>query len=525
MKSYNNTVFRGKKIETVLPESLLDDALCLIADLIGDPDANEIAKYALRPNMLPLDMKFEATLLRLICEMSAQDILPTEWALAERLKYDYKEAHERLVSFMDRFRCNPPMPRMHAFNLNDWIERRNMLEASVRIQQVFAGNVGLSRDAYEEAMQIMLDVAPRLASSEAKNAVETLKEFMQRNVERHVAFLAGIPPGPATPWAALNEHTGYHIEGDMWNWIAKSKHGKSTVAFQLAYHILHTHCKDDVPYDIGYFHLETTRMDIQSRYIASQIDLPLRDMDTILVSGHEKTRSAFERVQKRIVEASKTAELEYIFCPGIGFAELVTTMADRKARAAAKGRKYVAIIDYYQEIDGGSMGRTEVEQYNKMATELKNAFQSLEIYGHVFAQYNIDANYAGKMTSWNGSKLQMRSQVVIRIEREYSTNENPQVDIAAYYNDGTLAKDVIGNQIYFQRAGNISSKTKFNVIMANGDGGGNPGSAEMMFVNSLFQIHSAHLMKSKGQEFYVIPRNPNREPEKLPTQKRLQATS
>jgi hypothetical protein len=519
MKSYNNTVFRGKKIETVLPESLLNDALCLIADLIGDPDADDIARYALRPNMLPPNMKFEATLLRVICDMSSQNLVPTEGALVERLKHDYKDARERLVSFMDKFRCNPPAPRFHAFNLNDWTERRNMLEAAVRIQQVFAGNVGLSRDAYEEAMQIMLDVAPRLASVETQNARQTWKEFTDYDNQLHEAWKTGDALGLTTPWAALNKRTGFHLEGDMWNWIAKSKHGKSTVAFQLAYHIFLNHCKDVVPCDVGYFHLETTRMDIQRRYIASQIDLPLEHRGTLAIASNEKTHTAFKRVEERIFDASRTAELEYIFCPGIGFAELVTTMADRKARSEARGRKYVAIIDYYQEIDGTvfGTGSNETAMYNRMATELKNAFQSLGIYGHVFAQYNIDSDYGSKMTSWNGSKLQMRSQVVIRIEREYDS----QSDILTRYPDGAMAKDIMGNPIYFQRKGNVSALAKFNVIMANGDGGGNPGKVDLMFVNSLYQIHEVETQKKDGEIYYVIPRNPNREPEKLPQQKRL----
>jgi hypothetical protein len=525
MKSYNNTKFQGKKIETKLPENMVDDALYLVADLIGDPNAHQIAKFALRPNMLPDDMRFEATILRLICEMSSQNILPTEWTLAERLKYDYKDARERLVSFMNRYRSNPPMPRVHAFNLGDWIERRNMLEAAVRIQQVFAANIGLSRDAYAEAMEIMLQVAPRLASAESQNAVDTLREFKEDHTRRHQNFLDGIKPGPATPWEALNKHTGYHIEGDMWSWMAKSKHGKSTIAFQLAYYILFNHCDDPMPYDIGYFHLETTRMDIERRWVASQIDLPLTEMDTIPVLTHAGTRNAFERIEKKVVEVSQKAELEYIFCPGIGFAELVTTMADRKARSAARGRKYVAIIDYYQEIDGSAFSIQETEKYNRMATELKNAFQSLCIYGHVFSQYNIDSDYSTKMTSFNGSKLQMRSQVVIRVEREYDTKNNHTQDTPAYYADGQLAKDTLGNTIYFQRAGNVSSKATFNVLMANGDGGGNPGSVDMMFVNALYQIHPVHELKAKGgMSFYAIPRNPNREPEKLPQQKRLPVT-
>jgi hypothetical protein len=130
------------------------------------------------------------------------------------------------------------------------------------------------------------------------------------------------------------------------------------------------------------------------------------------------------------------------------------------------------------------------------------------------------------MTSFNGSKLQMRSQVVIRVEREYDTKNNHTQDTPAYYADAQLAKDTLGNTIYFQRAGNVSSKATFNVLMANGDGGGNPGSVDMMFVNALYQIHPVHELKAKGgMSFYAIPRNPNREPEKLPQQKRLQATS
>jgi hypothetical protein len=270
----------------------------------------------------------------------------------------------------------------------------------------------------------------------------------------------------------------------MCTWLAKSKHGKSSIVLLLAEHIAHT-CADGEGYDVAVFHLETTAESLADRWIARKCKVKpgaLRQPEIFDIT-REPYKSKYDRAQSEWEHNQKhRGRVSYIHCPGIGPSEFATQVAAMKAQAESRGRELVVILDYYQEMDTSELSQYETTGLNTLATRLKNIAEAKETncYLIVFAQYGIDQEYSSKKAGFGGQKIVQRSQVVIRVERDDATTDYPILNTKS----NEQIRDACNVPMFYHEAGQPDARAWLNVILANDD---EAGVVPVIFINGYFE--------------------------------------
>jgi hypothetical protein len=207
------------------------------------------------------------------------------------------------------------------------------------------------------------------------------------------------------------------------------------------------------------------------------------DAKSLLIDiDQEPWKSKWEAIDNEFKANEKAGKLIwYHHSPGITPSEMKALISADKAKAEALDKELVVILDYYQEVDWSEFGDDSGRALNTGATWLKNLAEALEIYLINFAQFDNNADYNAKKSGFGGQVVIMRSQNVIRIEREDATENARMIDAKT----GQQVRDGLGQLKFLHETGNPSSQATFNILLSNDD---NTGPVPMLFVNGYFDI-------------------------------------
>lgn len=490
------TTYRQRNVYAPLDGERMNTARACIANLIIDHEDQragvtsrvaDMGSYQIKPEFLPLStMSFERQTLRAIYALDEDGVAPTPEILLERLRMDFPDAAAKLDQLLG-YRTEPPQVTRLAFAVGDWIQAQRGVLAIQEAAKIFAGPEGNYRDKFDEVMKLVATLAPIGTSISTKTAAEMGKAGLQKQIEREDIILEGKLPGPNWPWKGLNEKIPALKKGEMTTWLAKSKHGKSTVVLLLAEHM--AYALDG--FCVSVIHVETSHDSIQDRLMARKLDVKpasLRipgDASTkkLLISVREEPwKSKYEGVVNQSIANEKAGKfIWYHHSPGITPSEMKALISADKAKAEALGKELVVILDYYQEVDWSEFGDDSGRALNNGATWLKNTAEALGVYFINFAQFDNNSDYNAKKSGFGGQVVIMRSQNVIRIEREDATDTLRMVDPKT----GQQVRDGLGQLKFFHEVGNPSSEATFNVLLSNDD---NTGPVPIRFVNGYFDI-------------------------------------
>ncbi len=505
-----STAANGKRIKSIavdLDGFRRETAQTIIANLIlrdwkegdGHTRVPEMGRYKLLPEMLPLaTMKFERDTLRALYLLAEENIPATAEKVLKRLKLDYEDAAERLDNLLRMRTVDNDVSGISAA-LGDWITRQRRILALKTMLEIMESEEGTSDEGYYQATQLWTSVAPIRASISGVDDWERHQEWEKRQIEREKAADAGLPPGPNWPWKGLNDAIPSITRGHLVTWLAKTSHGKTIIAEQLAEHFAYN-CGEK-GYDVLFCHLETDRMDLEDRWIGRKLKVPISEIQ-IAKKFRFREGSVQAKYEKVIAERERNyktkGRIRYEHCPRISPSEFELLVSKNRGLADARGRELVVIVDYYTEMDWSELSDSEFTGYNALANFLKEVAEVYGVYMIAFAQFDMDGEYSEKKKGYGGQKINHRSQVVIRVEREtaekdfpfiYKLVKDPQtgkmtMDIGA--TDGEHMKDTMERPMYFHRKGKPSAEAQFNVLKVSQ---GETGPIPVLFLNGYFEIY------------------------------------
>ncbi len=448
---------------------------------------SEMGKHKLKSDMLSKELYFEQAIIRAIHQAHEERTPATFGGILSYLRVnDTSKDVEAKLRNIYGYRTEDPDVQSLAAALGDWMDVQKeiaSLHAAIAIAQ---GQYMTSKEAYLLFAKTIADNAPASKEKSERTFPGALKAWKQQRLETANNIRAGIPIGPNFPWAVLRDKIPALKMGWLTTIIAKTGHGKSTIALILAIHWAHVQ-----GYDVLFLHLETDVVDMMDRYIAAELLIPADAWDTgATINGttdrafvdQEPFKSQIEETETKIEELNETmGYIDYIHCPGIVPEDLRAEVVRHKVISEMRGRELIVIVDYYSEADTTGLGFNVAERNNWMADFLKEVAESEEskCYMIALAQFDPDAAYDEKSKSWNGGKLYMRSQAYIRIEREIATSE------VWWRKGGQVMKDFLQQPIKLQDIGDWSAKTTLNVIKCNQ---GKTGEVLTLFVNGYFKI-------------------------------------
>lgn len=468
-----------RNYESKITAEQRDGIVTLIADMIGDNPKIDKAQgnFRLEPGMLPEGMEFEMYVLKAIYAFCDDDLPPTREAVLSYLalhdKFDNLETRldALLMNKTRRLSADGAAAavRLDARILSAWVEQEKMRFAVRQAVEALSYNHLSSEEVFDDIMKLMTWAAPRQQGAERVHTSEVFDEFEAAYREEKKRLAEGGRIGPDTPWPSLNELIGSFRKGDLVTWLGATKRGKSTVAMQLAYHVAM-----ECGVQVEIFHLETERVDLFRRYLAGRLMIKPKDMvKRVDIFNDTPYKEQVQAIRNQL----KDAPVEYRWCPGASFSEIIAYMADGKARAEAKGLEYMAIIDYFQQIDFRDFQYEQNGAQNAAASKLKSEVQQMRIYCIAFAQSDMKNPESGK--PYGGQEIAHRSQLLIEIQRdEEADSDLPVIDGRVKQLDG------IGNPLYMHRKGDVDSKTEFKIVRGNNAPTGQ--SAQVVAYNGYF---------------------------------------
>lgn len=489
--SRNNFPTKRRNIPAVhMDERHLKTARHLIANMVVAPEeldngivshVKEQGIYELKPDYLPMTgFEIERKVLALLYRLAEANIPATYQNILQRLELDDPDAKPKFDALME-YRHEFPEVFSQAFNIGDWLEYQR-LAAALREALIIAerGSEDV-RVAYADMLQMITSAAPMGGRQPRITGTDLMRIGLEHQKQLEARLDAGGPAGPNFPWKGMNEKVPALTRGDMMLWIAKSGHGKTSLSTIMAEHWAYKQ-----GYDVAYFHLETSPFSIYRRLLARRMLVkPNRLRDGTVRTDRKPWTTRIAEVDQEIREAEQAmGRIYYLHSPGITPSQLEAQIAEHKALADARGRELIVIVDYYTEIDHTEFGsRSDAEGHNAIADFLKRIAESdaTHCYMVALAQANIDQDLKAKRTPFNGSKIFMRSQVVVYVEREMSAEySEPWLD-----EHGNIRRDSLGEEIYFHRQGQPDSKAIFNIVKANDD---STGEVYVRFVNGYFIV-------------------------------------
>lgn len=513
--NYERNGKRQRPITVNLDTKGRESALSLIANMILSPEQvargmvtriTEQGRYQIRPGMLPLrDMGFERQVLQAMYDMRDEKIPATKENLLKRFAVSDTEAESKLNALLD-WRTEDEDVASLAWGLGDWIYSQSQILAAQEVLRIFQSPEGTGDDKYQQAMQIMTAIAPPRTNITVLTGTEMMHEGRANQVERERRLDSSIPVGPSWPWKGLNRRVPNIKTGEITTFLAKSKHGKSTIALLCAEHIAYVLGNEQTGYDVLLLHLETNHHSIYDRIVARKCKVKpamLRN-PTVFRTDVEPFKSKLDAAEKWVADCERTrGRIYYEHCPGIRCGEIDAQIARYKAKAEARGRELVVILDYFQKIDWSEFSQDETKGLNAVAHRLKNIIETQGVFCINLAQFGMDTAYGEKKGAFGGTAINMVSQVVIRVEREDATDTKP-LEV-----NGKQVKDLCGLPMLLHEKGQASSETTFNVIQANDD---ETGTVPVTMINGYFQITDD---KKRWPQEWLL------DEQALPTQQRM----
>lgn len=478
----------------------------LIANLIIDDEQaaagmvsriHEMGDHKLSHDIVPQEMPLERAILRTMYRLDQENMPATREAIFERVSLELDDVDRGVENLLVNYRTQPPQIGILSFSIHDWIERQRIVAGLNRALQYAKDDTYFSEEVYQNAMQIISDVAPNRYTANTKDADQAFADHRKRRTEEEERIRRGDRNAPLFPWKGMNDAIQNFSAGEMMTILARSKHGKTTLGIMLAESMAFGDLRKNPPkmdeaapqdkgyYDVAFFNLETDDYDLYDRIVCRHLQIPGEALPRIpILTGNNKVlRGNYGALQDKIAAAQRTrGMIHYCYEPGINFNRLQAEVKRLKALADARGRELVVIVDYYgPPMDWSDLAHNSTQGYNELATKMKSEIAStLGVRMIVFAQRNIDAASTGKKTPWNGSMLVMRSQIVMQLERGEAESDSPVMIGDKPKTDGT------GSQMYYHRKDEPTSDAVLNITFANR----NPTKKiPLKFLNSYFAIY------------------------------------
>lgn len=486
-------------------------------------------KYALEPSMLIGDNWItHRLLLQLIENYAAIGIAPTKEALLQGVSnnvnsseqsHDLKRRAEAILSHRTKY----PDVQADSWNLRELIQKRKVIAKGEAAVMAASSPELDAQESYIAMAQTIADAAP------ADMGVRTVgNDFMavhrKQQDERLRRLKSGEAIGVMFPWQGLREKVRSLKKGDLCTFMAKSGHGKTTIGLILAEYNAHllpvgsTDGEDGHGFDVLYFHLETSVESMADRYISKRLEVQTGAMRMPEIFDHtvEPYKSKYDQVEAEWVRRNKNrGRLVFKGEPDMKPSVFKAECRAFCHEAEARGKEALIIVDYYTELDYTEFSVTDdTKGFAKLASMIKNTAQTLNCYMIAFSQYGVDTDYGSSKKGFGGQKINQRSQVVIRVEREDDAeSESPIMRGSGKNADGQVVRehrrDLIGVPMYYHRKGEIDSRSVFRVIKANDD---QLGPVPILFVNAYYKIgdHSGGRTsiptkkKTKGEESIVF---------------------
>lgn len=498
--------------------------LSLYGTMLGEPNAvKKMGQHIIDPKILPRERNKSESMysrfLRIFYALSGDkdpklrdekgDIIIGRDEMVQALALEVGE--EKATAFVDKAvnrRPEDPDVFVSAAILSEWIENRRGQAAFAAAAEVFDGRIGLTEEQWLRAMELVKDAAPRPKKIQAiEGNKSAFDKWLNTYFERIELAGQGRTMGPVPPWG-LRRKFAMFKKSDLNTFAGKSSTGKSTIALLLAHDIAH----EQQGYDVAYFYMETRTESQFDRLVSrglyehsggrgvTTIDLQdpsdkKDDKGNIIEKGYNllEDKKGWAAYKKYVAEYDrKTQEngrVWFIHCPGITAVEMTTQVAMYKALSEAKGRELVVLVDYYSLLSPKGLISPEAAgwaQNDAKADFFKELAEQQEVFMITFAQDNMEADYTdnNRKTTKNGSLIYERSQVLIRIMRDYADADLPFTEA-----DGkTQRKDLAGRPMFWHVAGQPQSDCKL-VVEKVSDGATGPVLTKVL--NSYWQIWGA----------------------------------
>jgi len=411
---------------------------------------------------------------------------------------------EKAAEFVDKVINRRPMDgniHRQARGFADWIASRRGAMACIEAQEVFDGRIGTVDEQWLEAMRIIESAAPRPKASDDIQGGDGFDMWEKAYLRRVELAKQGRTAGPRLPWG-LTRKVAMLKKNDLCTFAGKSSMGKSTVALLLAHNIAH----EQKGYDVLYLYMETRTESQFDRLVSSGIDITVQDLQD---PGDEKDDKGkvikkgynlFEdpkglAAYRNFVANYRRKELEngrvwFSHCPGITGIEVRAKIAMYKALAEAKGRELVVLVDYYSLLSPVGLIASDAPgwaQNDAKADFFKETAEQYEVYMITFAQDNMEADYTdhARKTTKNGSLIYERSQVLIRIMRDWAESSLPFVEQDGK-NKGEQKLDLAGRPMWWHEESQPTSLAKLAVEKASD---GAVGPVEVKILGAYFRIY------------------------------------
>jgi len=448
-------------------------------------------------------MRDQAVALRIIYALVADNAKPTPETVERRLTLELsgrnvedaaQVAHD-LVERVKAYRTADGSVEFLAGALAGWRKRRfieSRLEDALRL----ARGPATDHDMTINLMELMREITPDLTPMEESDHLTVLQNARDEAIRLYDRAREGKSTGPEYPWAQLRELVPTIPAGHVHAVTAPTKHGKTTLAYEIGRHI----AMNQKEYMVVLYHLETDFLDLGMRELARNLMLKPGDFSKGKVDLRSPHFSGpLDKVEKEMeakVGTGRYAKFKLIHCPSLTLQALERDLYKQKTIAKAMGLEgVVVIIDYYQIMDWRTSvpeARDEISGRNEMATRLKDLIErgnssqfascDVSMHGVVFAQDS--ATDHTRKTPWGGQQIVQRAQAHLKIVGyEDVAREKPVIEERG--DKRVHLVDGLQRPLYWQREGDVSSERAIRVVRGNQV---RPGHAFVRILNGYFRV-------------------------------------
>jgi len=480
------TIVLKQLVANLADVPITDEQRAMGLDPIPSNRLPEMGRFQIKPEMLRrAGLVEQADVLNSIYTIVGMGGNPTPEAIKTRLALEYSdhEKAELVVGHVMFWRTLPAFVDPLAAGFADWYRHQQMivrLEDAVKLakeprpeQELNAELISIYRDLTSNS-----DV--RLHETDAVSNLGAAARHAQEMWQRRQQ---GQDLGPQWPLEGMRAATPGGIQpGQMWVVSGKTKHGKTSFADHIAYHI----ARNQKGYKVAFYHLETDALAMGTRQWARKLMVQVGALlDGTINSGEEPWASRIERYKEELqaeIGEGRYSKLNYIHCPGLTLFDLEKSIYEQKALAEAVNLEgVVIIIDYYQIMDwrASTGAREETPGLNELAIKLKDLFERTDkdgptrVYGIVFAQDS--ATEDGRKTPFGGTMIAQRCQGHWQLlghedaEADLKMSAPDERGSARVNGHGGYAQalDQLGHPMYWHRHGDIDSRRVIRLLRGN----------------------------------------------------------
>lgn len=468
----------------------------LTANMVGSlQNIQDCQARNLDPDWFPKGMEFEKEVVKacyyLADSMSAQNpderYEPSRQNVLDVLALRKIDAAEGLLVDLMSHRTNPAQVRVTLQMLHNWqwvqSTKKAVSEELDRLDSHFDIQTG-----YSNLLQSVAASQPTGQSSNARSHVQVLGSVMDDIAIRGSVFAGGGYPGPIFKYKGVRRLISYTEKGEVVLVVGRSKGHKSTWASDQAHWLAY-----DMPggkYDVYVMLFETPPEDMAVRDLCRETKIPMAN----LLSGgirmpdgkvHEFNESSkwwmdiTAPYREKVAKCAKErGEIKYVPCAGIPVTELLIQVQDYIRQSEQRGREAIFIWDYLQATTHLTIDE-EQHKNNKNADLIKQITVSHGVRSYLLAQDDVNPDYNSDVVRvWNGNKVIMVAQTVIRLERQRVDKDEERMN-------GTVPMlNAFKEQIYWHESGEFGDMV-WNVRLANR---GKPGKYTTKVCNAYFEI-------------------------------------